>query len=218
MSEMWDTEQVLAFVYEVRSWRDLDDDERAEWCQRVKWVRSNVTTDGQKWTTKRLAGLFGIMPESLNSRFSRSASQNGGASATVEANREASIRSARSAIRKRPELAASLLVDPGVKSAIATAIAADAASTALVASMVEDKRPKTKSSAGTDRGLVGVTGLAVLLDELDNGVLVIEERLPEFTAALREGTVPNGDAIAEEWHDKLTIAAQMLELATIETI
>ncbi len=129
-----------------------------------------------------------------------------------------SIRGAKSGIRKHPELAKELLTDPEVVEAVTSAIANDPSATAQVAAKVEAKRPRTKSSAGTDRGLVGVTGLAALLDGLDNAVLFIEERLPEFTAALRDNTVPNGDGIAEEWQTKLTIAAQMLELATVETL
>ncbi len=122
------------------------------------------------------------------------------------------------AVAKHPELASELLKDPEVVEAVTSAIANDPSATAQVASKVEAKRPKTKSSAGTDRGLVGVTSLAALLDTLDNAVLVLEERLPEFTAALRDNTVPNGDHIAEEWQTKLTIAAEMLELATVETL
>lgn len=68
----WETEEVLAFVYDVRPWRDLDDAERAEWCRRVKHVRDTITTDGKAWTNERLAGLFGLALGSLRNRLRRS--------------------------------------------------------------------------------------------------------------------------------------------------
>ena len=128
------------------------------------------------------------------------------------------LRTGRSAIKRRPELATDLLKDPEVVEAVTTAIANDPSATAQVASKVEAKRPQPKSSAGTGNGLVGVTGLAQLLDEIDHAVLLIDDKLPEFTAALREGQVPKGDEMAEEWRTKLSLATQMLELATIESV
>jgi hypothetical protein len=66
----WDTEEVLAFVHDVRPWRDLDDAERAEWCRRVKHVRDNVTdADGKAWTNARLATMFGLAEGGLRRRF-----------------------------------------------------------------------------------------------------------------------------------------------------
>jgi hypothetical protein len=66
----WDTEEVLAFVHDVRPWRDLDDGERAEWCRRVKHVRDNVTdSDGGRWTNARLAAMFGLAQRGLEQRF-----------------------------------------------------------------------------------------------------------------------------------------------------
>ncbi len=46
---------------------------------------------------------------------------------------------------------------------------------------------------------------------LENAVQVVDDRMPEFTAAIREGTVPNGDAIADEWIGKLRHAIQALD-------
>lgn len=71
-SETWDTEQVLAYVHDVRPWKQLSDREKVEWCRRVKYVRGNVTTDGQRWTNEKLAGLFGIAKRGLEERFTRS--------------------------------------------------------------------------------------------------------------------------------------------------
>lgn len=70
--ETWDTEQVLAYVHDVKPWKQLSDREKIEWCRRVKYVRDNVTTDGAKWTNEKLAGLFGLEVASLKSRFARS--------------------------------------------------------------------------------------------------------------------------------------------------
>ena len=68
--KQWDTEEVLAFVHDVRPWRELSDTERVEWVRRVKHVRDNVTTDGTKWTNERLAGLFGFARRTLQERLS----------------------------------------------------------------------------------------------------------------------------------------------------
>ena len=79
--ETWDTEQVLAYVYDVKPWRELEADEQAEWCRRVKYIRDNVTTDGERWTNERLAGLFGIARRSLVDRFTTSERRSGGGGA-----------------------------------------------------------------------------------------------------------------------------------------
>ncbi len=73
--KQWDTEEVLAFVHDVRPWRELADSEKADWVRRVRWVRDNVTTGGDRWTLDRLALLFGLTPKGLDSRFTRSASR-----------------------------------------------------------------------------------------------------------------------------------------------
>ena len=173
--------------------------------------------------TENLAGLckeadpdnWNALRNRVQRRLEKTKSEGVSASAISESFKGA-VRGAKSGIRKHPELAEALLNDPDVREAITDAVAKDTTATAQVASKTH-KEP-VRSSAGTDKGVVGLTTLAGLLDELDNAVLVIEDRLPEFTAAVREGAVPNGDAISQEWYDKLTVAASMLELATLETL
>jgi hypothetical protein len=79
MQDQWDTEQVLAFVHDVRSWRELDAGERLEWCRRVAWVLDNVTTAGVRWTQRTLAPVLGVGQSALSERLSWSQAHSVGA-------------------------------------------------------------------------------------------------------------------------------------------
>jgi hypothetical protein len=125
----WDTEQVLAFVYDVRPWRDLDDGEKAEWVRRVKHVRDNVTTDGQRWTTARLAALFGLKERGLEQRFTTSEAQDT-TSRDNRTNEMKSLSHARSSMRNAdisPDHKASIVAeaDAETKRAIIQRLAGD---------------------------------------------------------------------------------------------
>lgn len=65
----WDTEDVLAFVYDVVSWRDMDEPARLVWCQRVQYLIGNITTDGKRWTQGRAAPALGIAQSLLSRRL-----------------------------------------------------------------------------------------------------------------------------------------------------
>ena len=122
--EQWDTEEVLAFVHDVRPWRDLSDAERAEWCRRVKHVRDNVVTpDGERWTNAKLAGLFGLAEAGLEKRFRRS-EQDTPPTDPVGRSSGQKVGDAKRAFRD-PDLTADVLSDPEVRKAVTDAIGSD---------------------------------------------------------------------------------------------
>lgn len=109
--------------------------------------------------------------------------------------------------------------DPEVQELITDQVAADRRMTTQVISKSEPERATpVRSSAGSDRGVVGAMNKIALMDELDHAWLVIDERTPDFTALLREGDIPNGDEIADDWLTKARLAIQLLEDAVKERI
>lgn len=119
MAENWEQEDVLAFVYDVRPWREFDDAERAEWCRRVKYVRDNVTTDGKAWTMSRLAGLFGLAQRGLQERFARSEGDKGYvASEANKLPRRARAEFNRAPVEVRAEIVAAAMDDAEVSAAV----------------------------------------------------------------------------------------------------
>lgn len=122
--KQWDTEEVLAFVHDVRPWRDLSADERAEWCRRVKHVRDEVIdADGERWTNERLASLFGIAHRTLQERFTRS-ERVSGTQDPVGRSSGQKVGDAKRAFRD-PDLTADVLSDPDVRESVTKAIASN---------------------------------------------------------------------------------------------
>lgn len=116
--KQWDTEEVLAFVHDVRPWRDLSDAERAEWCRRVKHVRDNVVdANGERWTTLKLAELFGLDDSSLYLRFRRSED----VSAPERAEPNSRVGRAANTL-KNPDSARDILADPEVRQSVRKAL------------------------------------------------------------------------------------------------
>lgn len=130
--EEWDTEEVLAFVYDVKAWKQFDDAEKIEWCRRVKYIRDNVVTEAKPWTNERLAGLFGLAVASLKSRFTRSEAISANGDHVVGRKPHQQVSDARRALRNpdieglvKADLVADALTDPEVAAAVARRIAND---------------------------------------------------------------------------------------------
>ena len=64
------TEAVLAFIHEAKTWRDMDTDERVEWCRRVAYVLSDEsTTRFGEWSQNALAPVLGVGRSTLTERL-----------------------------------------------------------------------------------------------------------------------------------------------------
>lgn len=121
--QVWDTEEVLAFVHDVRPWKDLDDAERAEWVRRFKYVRDHVMSPGgTPWTNVRLAALFGITEGAIRKRFQVADLQERGEEIVPRGESTSRIDRAVTTIRSNPELVERLIDDPLVRNAIETTI------------------------------------------------------------------------------------------------
>lgn len=132
--EEWDTEEVLAFVHDVKPWRDRSDQERVEWCRRVNHILNNVVTDRKNWSQTSLAPLLGVSRQVLGERLSWSQAYLAGDRGKVVKPRSAGEQTgdARRAFRNpdidpevKAELVAEAMSDPFVASVVASLISSD---------------------------------------------------------------------------------------------
>ena len=76
-----------------------------------------MTTGSKPWTNERLAGLFGIEPDSLTKRFYRSEQVSGPAGSGSDEQVRDDITRARRLLRD-PEMAAAVLADPEIQQTV----------------------------------------------------------------------------------------------------
>lgn len=210
--QTWDTEQVLAFVYDVRPWRDLDDIEKAVWCQRVKYVRDNVADpDGRPWINERLSGLFGITKGGLEKRFAWSKAEKGTTSAGPLPNRKASIRSAKSALRAHPELAADLVNDPQVRKSVIAAIANE--SEKDVTRQTKEMRAADEDTIPSDPATAIERNKGLVLNDWLNAVRQVEDVVLLFGVASPSDFTEEERSAVKDGHDRIVVALATVDMA-----
>lgn len=68
-------EEVLAFVHDTKTWRDMETEERLEWCRRVALVLDGSTNERfGEWTQQGLAVILGVSATTLRDRITWSRS------------------------------------------------------------------------------------------------------------------------------------------------
>jgi hypothetical protein len=118
--------QVAALIPRF-SWQVMDEDQRTELIEKVVVPRYNaVTSDGQRLGPSWWATTLGAHRKAIEarvSRFRRSEQVQAAAGQRPSVSAQQHIRSARSAIRKHPELVEEMVKDPEVRAAIEKATA-----------------------------------------------------------------------------------------------
>lgn len=146
------TEAVLAFIHEAKTWRDMDTDERAEWCRRVAYVLSDES-NGQfgEWSQTGIAPILGIAQSVLSERlaWSRRVFQDGPDRTPKSAYRHRDTEGAKRFFsnpavvgERKAEIIAQALEDEYVAEQVAEAIGRDAMLTARLERARKQHQPQ----------------------------------------------------------------------------
>lgn len=153
-------EEVLAFVHDTKTWRDMETEERLEWCRRVALVLDDLTNDRfGAWTQTALAPVLGISRQAVGDRlgWSERVSESGhggpqqpnNAGPTYEQRRAKAFFSNPAIVGERKaEIVAEALADEYVAERVAEAIGSDPT---LIA-RYEKAKARVQPATGSNQG------------------------------------------------------------------